>query len=125
MSTYAGPATLFYLGRVELQASNVTYDIETGNKEVKTMPLGYAGHARGAKMVNLSVDFAIPSTGLQIDWVAIANAQGEIDLTLRYGNKQDTLRGNVPSANITSDAEGITKGSFKFMGKLLSTTTVQ
>lgn len=120
---YAGPATLLYLGRPVLEADSVALSLATNNKSVFTRK-GYSGHTKGPKVYSLSVDNALPSTGPEVDWMAIGAAQDVITLAVKYANKTYTLEGQISECSTKdggSQGEAI-KISFSFTGKLVSVT---
>jgi len=121
---YSGPGKIIFLGKVDVEVQNLNFDLETGNREVKTQEKGYAGHARGALMVNASLDYAIPESGPFIDWIAVAKSQKEITFTIQFATKQYVVQGNVNKAGMKSSAEGECNANAAFMGKILSESTV-
>lgn len=124
MATYAGPGTITLGGVIDIEVMSMTYDVNPSNKPVVTQAKGYAGHAKGPLMADLSFEFAVRSTGLYVDWMAVGKSQAEIDLLVRFGNRIDSLRGTITKIGLTSSAEGEVKGSAQFTGGLTSTTTV-
>lgn len=120
---YSGPATLFYLGMPVLEADSIRLQLQTNNKGVFTRK-GYSGHTKGPKVHTLSVNNALPSTGPEVDWMAIAAAQNVVTLGVKFANKTYTLEGQVSDCDYNdggSQGEAI-KLSFNFTGKLVSVT---
>jgi len=117
---YSGPGTVLYRGRPVLQASSAELDIETDNKDVVTLRLGRAGHSPGPRKIALNVSSAIPETGLEVDWVGLANAQAEVQLGFRIANKQYEFTGDIRTAKITTSTEQANGVSFTYHGILTS-----
>lgn len=121
---YAGPATLLYLGRPCLEVDSTKLSLATNNKPVFTGRKGYAGHTKGPKVYTLPVTNALPSTGPEVDWMAIAAAQEVITLGVKFATKTYTLEGQVTECDVNdggAQGEAI-KISFNFTGKLVSVT---
>ncbi len=121
---YSGPATLLFLGRPVLEADSIRLQLATNNKPVYTGRKGYAGHTKGQKTHTMSVSNALPSTGPEVDWMAVANAQDVITLAVKFANKTYTLEGQVSECDYNdggAQGEAI-KLSFSFTGKLVSVT---
>ncbi len=121
---YSGPATLFYRGLPVLEADSIRLQLATNNKPVYTGRKGYSGHTKGPKTYSLTVSNALPSTGPEVDWMGIANAQNVVELAVKFANKTYSLEGNVSECDYNdggAQGEAI-KISFSFTGKLVSTT---
>ena len=122
MATYSGPGFILYNGVPVLQASSITYNVETDNKDVNTQLLGRAGFSPGPKKVQISVNSAIPASGLEYDWVAIANAQVEINLAFKLAGKTYSCSGDLRNAKLDSSVDKANEVSFEFHGTIVSTT---
>lgn len=120
MATYSGPGHVKYRGVPVLQSGSVELDAQTDNKDVNTLLLGRAGHSRGARKVQIQVESAIPQTGMEIDWVGIANAQTEIPLSFTIANKTWNCVGDVRDTRIRSTVNDANSVSFTFHGRIVS-----
>lgn len=118
---YSGPAFVLYNGRPVLQASSIDFSVETDNKDVNTLILGRAGHSAGAKSVKLSVSSAVPADGLEVDWVAIANAQAEVPIGVSFAGDTYNCRGDVRSVKLGSSVDKANEVSFEFSGRVVNT----
>ena len=121
MAVYSGPGFVLLGGIPVLQASNITYKVETDNKDVNTLLLGRAGFSAGPRKVQVSVDNAIPAGGLEFNWVAIANAQAEVSLGFKIAGVTYNARGDVRSVDITTSTDAANKVSFEFHGTAVGT----
>ena len=122
MSLYSGPGFVLYNGTPVLQSSMVTMDVQTDNKDVNTQLLGRAGMSPGPKKVQISVNSAVPASGLEFDWVGIANAQVEINLAFKLAGRTYSCSGDIRSAKLDSSVDKANEVSFEFHGIIVSTT---
>lgn len=122
MAVYSGPGYVMWRGRPVLQANTVSMSVETDNKDVNTLILGRAGHSAGSKKVQMSVNSAVPASGLEFDWVAIANAQLEVPLAFKLAGKTYNCTGDVRGVKLDTSTEKANEVSFEFHGKIVSTT---
>ena len=122
MALYSGPGFVLYEGTPVLQSSMVSMDVQTDNKDVNTQLLGWAGFSPGPKKVQISVNSAIPAAGLEYDWVAIANAQLQINLAFKLAGKTYSCSGDIRNAKLDSSVDKANEVSFEFHGTIVSTT---
>lgn len=120
MSSYSGPGLVLYQGVPLLQALSVNFQVMTDNKDVNTLALGHAGHSKGPKKVQVQVENAIPSSGLEVNWVAVANAQVEVALSFKVANKTWNCVGDVREADIKTGTENANGVSFTFHGRIVT-----
>lgn len=119
MARYSGPGFVLFNGVPVLQASNITYNVETDNKDVNTLLLGRAGFSAGPKKVQASVDNAIPAEeegGMELDWPAIAEAQAQVSLGFSIAGVIRNATGDVRSVRVTTSTENANGVSFEFHG---------
>lgn len=116
MATYSGPGFILYNGVPVLQASSITYNVETDNKDVNTLLLGRAGFSPGPKKVQASVDNAIPASGMELRWPQIAEAQAEVSLAFVIAGVTYNATGDVRSVRVTTSTENANGVSFEFHG---------
>ena len=116
MSLYSGPGFILYSGVPVLEAGSITYNVETDNKDVNTLLLGRAGFSAGPKKVQASVDNAIPASGMELDWPAIAEAQSEVSLGFVIAGVTRNATGDVRSVRVTTSTENANGVSFEFHG---------
>jgi hypothetical protein len=122
-TVYAGPATVLYAGLPALEADSVRLSLATNNKNVFNRK-GLAGHTKGPKVYTLAVSNALPSTGPEVEWMEIADAQRVVTIGVTFANKTYTLEGQVSEADYNdggSQGEAV-KLNFNFTGKLISRT---
>ncbi len=126
MTVYSGPGSVAYRGRVLRQAKSLRINVESNNKDVNTLADGRAGHTPGPKMVTVDVSSAIPaesSGGLEVDFVAITNAQQEVEFTYVLAGTRYRVKGDLRNTNLQSDAEGgANEVSYQHIGTLQGTT---
>lgn len=120
MATYSGPGFVVYQGRPVLQAATISLDIQTDNKDVNTLLLGRAGHSAGPIKVQASVNGAVPSGGLEIDWPAVAVAQAQVALAFRLAGKTYNMEGDVRSVKLDTSVDKANEVSFEFHGRLVN-----
>lgn len=116
MAVYSGPGLVLYNGVPVLQASSITYKVETDNKDVVTLALGRAGFSAGPKKVQVSVDNAIPASGMEYDWPAIAEAQQQVSLGFVIAGVTRNATGDVRSVDVKTSTESANMVSFEFHG---------
>lgn len=119
MARYSGPGSVLFNGVPVLQASSITYNVETDNKDVNTLTLGRAGFSAGPKKVQVSVDNAIPAQedgGMELDWVNIALAQQQVSLSFVIAGVTRNATGDVRSVRVTTSTENANGVSFEFHG---------
>lgn len=121
MALYSGPGFVLYEGTPVLQSSMVTMDVQTDNKDVNTQLLGRAGMSPGPKKVQVNVNSAIPAAGLEFDWVAIANAQVEINLAFKLAGTTYNMQGDVRNVKLDSSVDKANEVSFEFHGIINAT----
>ena len=116
MAVYSGPGYVLFEGVPVLQASNITYNVETDNKDVNTLLLGRAGFSPGPHKVQTSVDSAIPEAGMEVDWPGIARAQLQVSLSFVIAGTTYNATGDVRSVRVTTSTENANGVSFEFHG---------
>lgn len=126
MSEYSGPGFVEYRGRVLREAKSIRINFESNNKDVNTLTQGRAGHTPGPKMATVDVSNAVPSEssgGLEVDYVALCNAQREVEFVYVIAGRRYRVKGDLRSASLNTDAEGgANEVSFQHVGTLQSTT---
>lgn len=126
MSEYSGPGFVEYRGRVLREAKSIDINFDSNNKDVNTLSQGHAGHTPGPKTVTVDVSSAIPSEasgGLEVDFVALCNAQREIELVYVIAGARYRVKGDLRSTKLKTDAEGgANEITYQHVGKLQSTT---
>lgn len=116
MAVYSGPGIVLYQGVPVLQASNITYSVATDNKDVPTLALGVAGFSPGAKKVQFSVENAIPASGMELDWPAIAEAQQQVSLAFVLAGVTRNAQGDVRDVSVKTSTDSANSVSFEFHG---------
>lgn len=116
MAVYSGPGIVLYQGVPVLQATSITYNVETDNKDVNTLSLGRAGFSAGPRKVQVSVDNAIPAAGMELDWPGIAEAQEQVSLGFVIAGVTRNAQGDVRSVRVTTSTEQANSVSFEFHG---------
>ncbi len=119
MAVYSGPGYVLFEGVPVLQASNITYNVETDNKDVNTLILGRSGFSPGPKKVQVSVDNAIPAEedgGMELDWPAIAEAQLQVSLAFVIAGVTRNATGDVRGVSAKTSTESANSVSFEFHG---------
>lgn len=120
MAVYSGPGFITQNGLPLLQAESINFKVDPKNKPVETLLLGYAGHSTGALSISGDVSNAIPSTGPEINWGAVAAAQAEIPLAFHIGGNVYNCVVNVSGASYGTGVNDANKLSFEFMGRLVN-----
>ncbi len=118
---YSGPAFVLYNGRPVLQASSIDFSLDTDTEDVNALLLGRVHHSACAKSVKLSVSSAVPADGLEVDWVAIANAQAEVPIGVSFAGDTYNCRGDVRSVKLGSSVDKANEVSFEFSGRVVNT----
>jgi hypothetical protein len=122
MAAYSAPGFVTYRGRPALEATSITVDADSGNKDVVTILKGRAGHTGGPLMTTINVDNAIPSTGPEVDWFAICASHDEIELGFKIAGDTFRFSGDVRTVKYDTKAEGTPNAlSFTFHGTYLGT----
>lgn len=116
---YSGPGYISYRGRPQLQSESIELSYDSGNKDVDTLLLGRAGHSSGADKVMISVSQAIPKAGMEVDWVAVAAAKSQIDLTFVIAGRAFNTSGDVRTVKLGTNTGNPNSLSLEFHGKLV------
>lgn len=120
MATYSAPGFVLYAGIPVLQASQVSFNFTTDNKDVNTLLLGRAGHSAGPRKVQISVTSAVPAAGMEQAWFAIANAQSEVSLAFKMAGKTYNCRGDIREVKADTSVDKANDVSFEFHGILVN-----
>lgn len=120
MALYSAPGFVLYNGIPVLQASQVSFNLQTDNKDVSTLLLGVAGFSAGPKKVQVDVTSAIPQAGMEQAWVTIANAQGEVNLAFKIANVTYNCRGDIRDVKADTSVDKANDVSFTFHGVLVN-----
>lgn len=118
MAQYSPPGYVLFQGRPVLQASTISMDIQTDNKDVNTLLLDRAGHSAGPIKVVISVNNAIPQAGPEFDWVAVSLAQVEVPLGFVIAGKTYNCEGDIRSVKIDTSTDKANELSFEFHGRI-------
>lgn len=116
MAVYSGPGIVLYQGVPVLQATSITYNVETDNKDVNTLSLGRAGFSAGPRKVQVSVDNAIPAAGMELDWPGIAEAQEQVSLGFVVAGVTRNAQGDVRDVSVKTSTDSANSVSFEFHG---------
>lgn len=120
MALYSTPGFVLYNGIPVLQASNVSFNFMTDNKDVNTLLLGRAGHSAGPRKVQISVTSAVPQAGMEQAWIAIANAQGEVSLAFKVAGTTYNCTGDIREVKVDTSVDKANDVSFEFHGLLIN-----
>ena len=120
MALYSAPGFVLYAGIPVLQASNVSFNFMTDNKDVNTLLLGRAGHSAGPRKVQISVTSAVPQAGMEQAWIAIANAQGEVSLAFKVAGTTYNCTGDIREVKVDTSVDKANDVSFEFHGLLIN-----
>lgn len=115
---YSGPGFVTVNGRVLLQSSKITMEMDSGNKDVLTILLGRAGHSTGPQMVTINVDSAIPQDGVEADIPALVLAAATNTLGFKMANTTYTAEGDIRTASLSGSVGDPNATSFSFHGKI-------
>lgn len=120
MALYSTPGFVLYNGIPVLQASSVSFNFMTDNKDVNTLLLGRAGHSAGPRKVQISVTSAVPQAGMEQAWIAIANAQGEVSLAFKVAGTTYNCTGDIREVKVDTSVDKANDVSFEFHGLLIN-----
>ena len=120
MALYSTPGFVLYNGIPVLQASSVSFNFMTDNKDVNTLLLGRAGHSAGPRKVQISVTSAVPQAGMEQAWIAIANAQGEVSLAFEVAGTTYNCTGDSREVKVDTTVDKANDVSFEFHGLLIN-----
>lgn len=120
MALYSAPGFVLYNGIPVLQASSVSFNFMTDNKDVNTLLLGRAGHSAGPRKVQISVTSAVPQAGMEQAWIAIANAQGEVSLAFKVAGTTYNCTGDIREVKVDTSVDKANDVSFEFHGLLIN-----
>lgn len=79
------------------EEASITLDRQSGAQRVFTVPKGFAGVSPGARLMELTVDNAVPSTGFEYDPGDDMEGFIEVPLTIYAAGKTLTTTGYVES----------------------------
>ncbi len=116
MALYSGPGFIRYNGRNILQSKKIDFDFDSQNNDVNTSLLGRAGHSVGPKKVTVSIESAVPLAGLEVDWIGICDAQGEITIDFVLARKTYTCTGDLRKAGLGTSVGEANSSSLEFHG---------
>jgi hypothetical protein len=117
---FSGPGFVRRGATTLLKATSIDFSFESGNTDVDTLLEERAGHSAGPKKVTINIDEAIPTAGLEVDWVAVSASADEVDLDFVIAGRTYQCRGDVRDAKIGTGVGKPNTIAFNFHGKLLN-----
>jgi len=119
-TVYSGPGFVTINAVPVLQSSSIDFDVDTQNKDVQTLLLGTAGFSVGPQKVMVRVDNAIPQSGMEFNWVALALAQQVVTLGFRLAGTTYTCTGDIRTVKAGTKVADANTVSWEFHGKITS-----
>ena len=120
-TVYSGPGFVTINAVPVLQSSSIDFDVDTQNKDVQTLLLGTAGFSVGPQKIMVHVDNAIPQSGMEFNWVALALAQQVVTLGFRLAGTTYTCTGDIRTVKAGTKVADANTVSWEFHGKITST----
>lgn len=117
---YSGPGFVTVNGRVLLQSSKITMEMDSGNKDVLTILLGRAGHSTGPQMVTINVDSAVPQDGVEANIPSLVLAAQTNTLGFKMAGTTYTCEGDIRTSSLSGSVGDPNATSFSFHGKITS-----
>lgn len=111
--------SIFADGNLLAEAQSIDADWDTALQVVKTMGKGFAGANKGSEQMNISVESAIPSTGLEFDPLERMKELGTFELTIANNStgKSLTSTGFLQTAKLSQATDSQAKFNFAFVGE--------
>mgnify|MGYP000911072834 CR=1 FL=1 len=119
-TTYSRPGYIAVNGRVLLQVMKVELKLDSGNKDVETLLLGWAGPSVGPQKVEISVSSAVPATGIEGDIIPLLVTAGTQSFAITFAGKTYNVEGDIRTAGFSSDVGNPNGTDFTVSGKLLN-----
>lgn len=118
MALFSGPGFIRVNGNSVTLSTNIKIELATNNQPVDTMIEGYAGHSKGSKIYTVEVENPVPADGFEVDWLAAAEAQEEVDVDFVLPGVVDFgFTGNIDTSGIDTATNKAASASMKFVGK--------
>lgn len=117
-------AVFFANGAMFAEARKVTVKHENNAQDIITMQKGLAGFSPGYGRVTMTVDNAVPQTGLEFDYISSLQNLDIIEVTLFRAAKKITCKGVIKNVDENYDAESPSAVSFDFTGTPVDQTTI-
>lgn len=107
---------------VEVTDFNVSY--ESGDNDVETMQLGYAGRSQGPRKTMISVNSAIPRSGFEIDYLQRLQDGSAVKMVWYRGAQKVSCEGFIKSVKESFGTTQTSQVSFEFTGTSAVTATL-
>lgn len=111
---------LFVNGAPAAMVNEITLEIRSGDKVVKTLKLGTAGYSDGAHDCTISFKSAIPLAGREIDYKAFVINHQTLKLGVKGGSTQLIAEGRLMTVSESSSVDNPVEISGSFEGRILS-----
>lgn len=109
-------ANVYVNGSLLMEEASVSVDRIADSTSIYTLGRGYSGEAAGAKMLEISVDNAVPSTGFEMEPGIFMNNMQEVNFAVTVGDKILQFNGFIISDNFSHAVNTNSKLSFKAKG---------
>lgn len=120
---YSGPGQIYLGATPVLEAQMIDVSLATGNNTVKTLRKGRAGHSKGSREYTIKVDSAIPRSGVEVDWEAIAEAGEPIEIHVVLAGKTRTYTGDIRDVSLSTNTDSPNKISWTMSASKKSTSS--
>jgi hypothetical protein len=115
LQTYA-ELKLYIDGSEQLEATNVSVEINPQRNPVDTMGKGRAGYTEGARIITVTGNAAVPAAGLEFDWFS-ASIKGTVhSVQVPVGNKVLKFKGVFQTSSASQSVNAATESSFTIEG---------
>jgi hypothetical protein len=107
---------LYIDGAQQLEATNVSVEVNPQRNAVDTLAKGRAGYTEGAKIVTVTGNAAIPASGLEFNWFK-ASIDGTVhSVQVPVGNKTIKFKGVFQTSSASQSVNASTESSFTIEG---------
>lgn len=105
-------------GALLTQQNQVQLSLDSGNKEVMTTALGFAGISPGAGITRAQIRNAILATGVEFNPIALMKSRRTVELTFFLAGQQITGDFFIMSATLSHAANAESELNFDCMSSL-------
>ena len=109
-------AVIYINSTLMLDCQNITVGNEQNDNEIYNFA-GLAGKSLGTSKLKISVDSAVPKSGMQVSLMELSQDREVVEVEVFVGDKSLSSKGWIENVQFTSGIDNPASVSFEFSGK--------
>lgn len=116
LDKYAGPGTIYLGANALAEATSVSWDLNANNRRVYTMKKGLAGRSEGPREMEITVENAVPISGLEQEYVEKCRDGADVRIVVALAGQQYQVNGWIDRVSGSQSTDASASLSFMVVG---------